>query len=600
MAATLLEMLNAGPASPEKVRRSLDLIEQFKSCRFLFVDCETNGDDIRDGRGYATGVSVAGKISGELVSAYFPFRHGTGGNLPSEVLLELRKLLALPIPKATHNIKFDLVACRTLGIELGGGILYCSLLIAHLINENRPFAYDLTSVAKWYLGLSEENQKLITEDFQKYIKHFGWANIPVDLMDPYATRDAELGFRALARIMQLFKEEGLEEYWEHKRKFVDVIIAMESRGVLVDVELCNQQAAIGEERMAEIIKELGGLSPSSPKDLYELLIVRLGLEVHKVSEKTGKPSFDKYAMELYEDDLAHLDVPVAKLILEFRGWQKSVSSNYKPYVELLSPDGALRPNYKLHGTKTGRMSCEKPNLQQIPRVSDKPWNGHMKKAFIAREGYVLLEADYSQLELRLSTAYAREQALIEVFEEGRDIFTEMSLTLGMPRQDTKTFVYSTQYGAGVRRIKTALGISETKARQIRENYFRTYPGFRRISDIAQQKAINRGKVRIWSGRYRHFFNPQEESHKALNSIIQGGAADIVERVMVRLFELVDQPSNDECRMLLQVHDSVVFEVKKDKVDFYKEKIHSVMEDVDAVTGEPLGVRFHVDIKEWGS
>lgn len=573
----------------------LALIKRLKQAKILAVDTETNGEDIRDGRGYLTGISICARLDGELVADYFPFRHGTGSNLPDEVRYALRDLLGSGIPTIYHNAKFDLISLGTAGIRPTGQV-YCTLLMAHLINENL-FSYSLNSVCAFYLGKEAENQKDVSEELRNAIKTFGWANIPVAIMTPYATRDAVLLFRLAEKIWPLFTGENLMSYWQHKRDFIDVINAMESIGVMVDEDLCREQSAIGEARMDEITKELGG-KPAG-KYLEWLLLDKLNLPVYKVSEKTGKPSFDKFAMELYELDLERMDSDIAKLITEYRGWQKAVSSNYKPYVELRSPDNALRPNYKLHGTKTGRMSCEKPNLQQIPRVSDKPWNGKMKEAFIPREGYSLWEADYSQLELRLSTAYAKEQSLIEVFEQGRDIFTEMSEVLQMTRQDTKTFVYSTQYGAGVRRIKTALGVSETRARMIRENYFATYRGFRLISDRAQGMARNHGRVKVWSGRYRHFRRPDEESHKALNSIIQGGAADIVEKVMVRLYKEIHLPSSGECKMLLQVHDSVVFEIAEGKEDFYKDQIRKVMEDVDAITGgESFGVRFNVDIKKW--
>lgn len=580
----------------------MDLVEKLSNCKILAVDTETNGEDIRDGRGYLIGISIAGRVNGKIEAGYFPFRHNTGGNLPDEVIPKLRRLLESPIPKFFHNFKFDIVSLKTLGIDVcveGGGMLYCSLKIAHLINENL-FNYELNSVAAYYLGKTEENRKAASEEFKKWIKQFGWANIPVEMMDPYAIQDAVLLYRLAEALWPLFEAEGLLPYWhEHKRPFVDVIIAMESRGVRINKELCEQQIQIGEARMAEILKELGGRSPSSPTDLEDLLIRQLGLPVFKTTAG-GKPSFDKQAMELYDLELAVSDSQIAKWILEFRGWQKAISTNYRAYLTLMSPDGRLRPSYKLHGTITGRLSCEKPNLQNIPRSSDKPWNGHMKQAFIPSEGYGLFEADYSQLELRLSTAYADETMLKQVFLEGRDIFTEMAQMLGMARQDTKTFVYSTQYGAGNRRIKQALGVSEARARMIRENYFNTYPGFRRISDKAQNMALTYGKVRLWSGRYRHFRDPTAEAHKALNSIIQGGAADLVERVMIRLYQEIVLPSNDECRMLLQVHDSVVFEIKKGRENFYRDKIVDLMEDIDTITApESFDVKFHVDFKEWG-
>jgi len=248
------------------------------------------------------------------------------------------------------------------------------------------------------------------------------------------------------------------------------------------------------------------------------------------------------------------------------------------------------------GTVTGRFSCREPNFQQIPRITTKAWNKDVKPCIIPAEGYVLVEADYSQLELRLATGYAREPSLIRVFNEGRDIFAEMALRMGLERDETKKFVYTTQYGAGKNKVAELLGVTVGKAEMILANYFQTYPGFRALSEEAKTKALATGRIRIWSGRHRHFADPDEEARKAMNSCIQGGAADIVERVMVKCDkEFVDW---DECRMLLQIHDALIFEIRKDKLQDYLPKIKNTMEDVNSIAD--FGVKFSVDVHLWGT
>jgi DNA polymerase-1 len=171
----------------------------------------------------------------------------------------------------------------------------------------------------------------------------------------------------------------------------------------------------------------------------------------------------------------------------------------------------------------------------------------------------------------------------------------MSKQLGMSRHDTKTLVYSMQYGAGEQRIMDAFNVDREKAKEIRANYFATYPHFRRFNDRCSAKVEQSGSIKIWSGRERHF-ESTSESYKAMNSVIQGGAADIVERIMVRCFEELE---SEDCSMLLQVHDSITFEVRETKVHQYIEKIRTVMEDVNAVTGEVnFDVRFAVDVDYW--
>jgi DNA polymerase-1 len=275
-------------------------------------------------------------------------------------------------------------------------------------------------------------------------------------------------------------------------------------------------------------------------------------------------------MEEYDLILERRDDHTAQLVKQYRGWQKAKSASYQSYLTLVSPDGRVRPNYKMHGTKTGRLSCEKPNLQQIPKVSKDPWNAHTKKSFIEIPGYTLWEADYSQLELRLATAYANEESLIQTFNEDRDIFSEMAARLSMVRQDVKTMVYSIQYGAGINRLKNVFGWTDEQAYAQKNNYQVSYPRIHGISEQAKYHA------------------------KAINSVIQGGAADIVEGSMHRLFDEVDDGIT--CRMLLQVHDSVVFSIRDDVAETVIPHIKTIMEDVEH---GKWGVKFAVDVHKWG-
>ena len=194
-------------------------------------------------------------------------------------------------------------------------------------------------------------------------------------------------------------------------------------------------------------------------------------------------------------------------------------------------------------------------------------------------------------------AYAREQKLIEIFmDPDRDLFTEMSLAMGLPRPDTKTGVYATGYGAGLKKLATIFGSVEA-AKRFKDSYFSIYPGLQGVTDNATRIAKGQGFVRYWSKRRRHFADPMAEGHKAMNSVLQGGAADVVKRQMVRVWKgPCDYNNNPECKMLLQVHDSIVFEIEKGKVDKYRPEIVSIMEDVQP----DFGVPFRVDFHRWGS
>jgi len=558
----------------------------------LALDTEATGLRVA-GDDYCIGVSLATVINGVGYSYYLPFRHFVGDNLDDTYRNALKDVLENYAGKLVFvNAQFDILSLETIDIYTEHTDFVDIPTMAHLIDENKPFNKGLDSLAQHYI---DKNVGKVKDLALEKEKKTGWMNTTWSDIWQYAITDAELTWRLykiLCEMPQWF--ELPDGFWQHKQRLFRVLMSMKRHGVRIDQDLAREYVEKGEAEMARIVEELG-INPASSKQMRKLLIDDLGLPVVKKSERTGAPSFDKIAMAKYDDMLEKMDSPVATLIKEYRGWQKAVTAAYKPYLTLLHSDGRLRCSYKTHGTATGRLSCSEPNLQQIPKTSDKPWNGKVKECFIGKPGYALINADFSQLELRLATAYANEPELQEIFAEGRDIFTEMSKQLGMSRHDTKTLVYSMQYGAGEQRIMDAFNVDRNEARHIRENYFETYPNFRRFNERCTARVEQTGKIKIWSGRYRHF-EDRNQAYKAMNSVIQGGAADIVERIMVRCWEELE---SDDCHMLLQVHDSITFEVRELMVPRYIERIRTTMEDVNSITGDVMfDVRFAVDVDNW--
>lgn len=553
----------------------------------LHLDTESNGKEIRSGEGYLIGISIDYEVAAGLAySYYFPFRHATAGNLSHSYLSELKKLIETSGKAVVaQNARFDIMSAETAGITIPGNF-EDTMLLAHSVDENK-LSYSLDSLAK---GLGYDG-KARDKDLGIAIKFLGWDGIPPTSLSEYAAVDASL----LRPIYNHYKprydkeDESNGELWENDKKFMLVLNKIEKRGAKVNLQLAEEELERGEKRMVEISNDLG-LNPGSRNDLEHLLIDTLGLPVVKRSKKTDKPSFDKQAMQEYEELLQALNSPVAKQVLEYRGYQKATSSYWKAYLEHVGPDGRIRPNFNLHRTLTHRLSCDTPNLQQIPRVTAKPWNRLVKSGFIPEDGWELWEADYSQLEMRLTAAYAREERLLEVFrDDSRDLFNEMASALGLDRDPTKTLNYALGYGAGVNKVASMLGVSRSAAQQIKDNYFETWPGIAKITQMASSHCRGKGLIRTWSKRVRHFSDPNAEAHKAFNSVIQGGAADIVKR---RMIELDNQIDPEECRMVLQVHDSVWFEIQKGKVQKYKPQIINIMEDVQPDFGVPFRVDFH--------
>lgn len=366
--------------------------------------------------------------------------------------------------------------------------------------------------------------------------------------------------------------------WEIEADFIRLIAGIKERGIKINVPFSRAKVIEGTKTLNQIRGELGW-NPGSPQQLGEYLIDELGLPVLKRTPG-GKPSFDKEALAEYELYLAPLENSVAKQVLEYRGWQKTVSSNYQAYLDLMDENEILHPNYKVHGTRTARLSCEKPNLQQIPRSNPKPWNGDVKKAFIVRfPGLFHYTFDFKQVEFRLAAAYAGEKELLEIFNSGADIFTEMATRLCRPRHQIKTFVYSTLYGAGKAKVALVLGMPREESDELYDEYHETWPGFKRISEKATQLAIRDGYIEYWTGRRRHL--SKGEAHKAFNSVIQGGAFEIVKR---RMLALSKEP------IVLQVHDSITIE---DDDNCETDRIKKVLEDVPE--SNALGVKFEVDM-----
>lgn len=383
--------------------------------------------------------------------------------------------------------------------------------------------------------------------------------------------------------------------WEIESDFIRLIARIKQRGIKIDTEFSRKKAIEGTRILNQISGSLGW-NPGSPQQLGKYLINDLGLPVLKRTPK-GEPSFDKEALAEYELHLAATGDSTAQKVLTYRGWQKTVSSNFQAYLDLMDENEILHPNYKVHGTRTSRLSCEKPNLQQIPRESVKPWNGDVKKAFIPRsyelysnlsgtspereqKGLLRLRTfDFKQVEFRLAAAYAKEKELLEIFNSGADIFKEMAERLGRPRPQIKTFVYSTLYGAGKEKVALVLKMPRKESDELYEEYHGTWPGFRRIAEKATQLALSDGYIEYWTGRRRHL--PREEARKAFNALVQGGAFEIVKR---RMLALRDEP------IVLQVHDSITTE-DDDNCD--TDRIKRALEDVPE--SNQFGVRFEVDL-----
>lgn len=520
------------------------------------------------------------------VNEYFAFNHILPGNLSYEWLPELADAVENAPCLIMHNAKHDLKAMRNLGIDYKGPF-YDTMLMAHMINENL-MSKELDYLSKYYGGEPKRNSDVM----KSIIKGFGWEYIPVDLMRTYGANDAYITEELFYALYDDFMLQGFnDELWQIEQDFCRLLMKIEDYGILVDQDLSASEYERGTGIMRELEKELG-FNPGSPQQLGKFLLEDLGLPV-VARTKTGNPSFDKKAMEEYDFILQNRNDKRARMVLTYRGWQKTTSSNYRSYLEKLGPDGRIRTNYKQHGTKTGRLSSSDPNLQQIPRESPNDWNGKLKKAFITKQGRRRYEFDYAQLELRVGAAYGQDSRMLAILNDpNRDFFTETGRAIGLTRQDTKTFNYTIQFGGTARRIHSVFNIDFREANNLIRSYYQQYPGLLKISKLSELRASENGYVSYWTGRRRHF-QYQEEWRKAFNSVCQGGGFEIIKRKAVE----IDKAglNNEECAMDLTVHDSLCFDIEEGKEREYLPEIKRIMEDVRG-----FGVSFPVGCKEWAT
>lgn len=563
------------------------------------VDTETTGLDVRNRRDYCMGICI--DVDGW--GGYLPFRHKSG-NLPLRLVEPLIKALQ-DKTLDWHNQKFDYHSLATLGVDplqAFKGPQYDTLILAQLINEEL-YSKRLNDLSRIYLGEVKEEK-----DFYNWGKALGFENLPVELVSA-RTEDATLTRRLRPVLWKKIIDQGLESvYWDTEQPFLKLLYLMEQRGVGYRADFCSEKAELGRNRMSTILRAVG-FNPASPNEIGKYLLDELGLPILGHTDsckecKAGKPlhthewkaSFNKKVMEEYDDLLQASNDPTARLVAEYRGWQKAVTSLYEPILERGTPDGIIRTNFKQHGTVTGRLSAEHPNLQQVPRGSSKPWNGRAKYAFHSgREGFVLMGWDYSQLELRIAASYGSETLLLTEFKQpNADPFSVLApFIFGTltpeTRHDTKTFVYANLYGAGLRKIAAQLGRPESEVESLYENYKNTIPGIMHVSREVTRLIENRGYVKYWDGRRRHI-RDRSEAYKGWNSVCQGGGAQLVKKAMLRCQEFEDP---NECQMVLQVHDEITFVIREDLVPKYEPMI------VEAMTDWPhMGVNLTVEGKEW--
>ncbi len=525
-------------------------------------------------------------------AAYVPLAHdyvGAPAQLErSWVLAQLKPLLESPeLKKIGQHIKYDMNVLARYGIELQG-IGSDTMLESYVLNSTAT-RHDMDSLAQKYLGVTTVGFEDIAGKGKNQLT---FNQIDLEQAAPYAAEDADITLRLHQALRPQLAEGRLLEVLEQiELPLVPVLSRIERNGALVDASMLGQQSLEIERRLVELEREAHELAGepfnlSSPKQLQEILYEKQGLPVTKKTPK-GAPSTAEEVLQ----ELA-LDYPLPKVIIEHRGLSKLKSTYTDKLPQMINPgSGRIHTSYHQAVTATGRLSSSDPNLQNIPvRTAE---GRRIRQAFIAPAGYKIVAADYSQIELRIMAHLSGDQGLVDAFAAGEDIHRATAAEVfGVTRDEVssdqrrsaKAINFGLIYGMSAFGLAKQLGLGRKQAQTYIDHYFATYPGVQRYMDETRALAREQGYVETLFGRRlylpqinaRNPMQRQAAERTAINAPMQGTAADIIKRAMVRVDDWLCS-SGFDARMIMQVHDELVFEVRESEVEAFLAQVHPLME-----------------------
>lgn len=581
-------------------------LARLQAAPLFAFDTETTSLDYMEAR--VVGVSFAiepGK------AAYVPFGHdylGAPVQLTEAVVLgKLKPLLEDPTRlKVGQNLKYDRNVLLNHGIELQG-IAYDTMLESYVLNSTAS-RHDMDSLARRYLNA----ETISFEDIAgKGVKQLTFNQIELEQAAPYAAEDADITLRLHQALWgKLSAEPGLAKVFsEIELPLLPVLARMERLGTTIEPKLLHQQSQEIEVRLAELEKqahELAGqeFNLSSPKQLGEILFTKLGLPIIKKTPKGAPSTAEEVLAELAET----YELP--QLLMEHRGLAKLKSTYTDKLPLMIKPQtGRVHTSYHQAVAATGRLSSTDPNLQNIPVRNEQ--GRRIRQAFIPCAGYKLVAADYSQIELRIMAHLSGDKGLLTAFAEGKDIHkataaevfgVALEAVTSDMRRSAKAINFGLIYGMSAFGLAKQLGIGRAEAQKYMDLYFERYPGVLEYMERTRQQADAQGYVETLFGR--RLYLPDIKSRNAglrkaaeraaINAPMQGTAADIIKRAMINVDGWIRGIEDQSIRMLMQVHDELVFEIREEKLEEYiaiiKEKMSAAAElhmplVVEAGTGD---------------
>ncbi|AVH92525.1 TPA: DNA polymerase I [Stenotrophomonas maltophilia] len=579
-AAGTLDPALSAPGEYETVLSAEQLqawVERLQQADLISFDTETDALDAMRAR--LVGISLAVEPGR---AAYIPVGHdypGAPAQLPMQQVLDaLRPVMQDPAKKKLgQHGKYDLHVLRRHGVQVQG--YHDDTMLESFVLNSTATRHDMDSLALRYLGYST----IKFEDVAgKGAKQIPFSQVGIDEASRYAAEDADITLRLHHALQpQLLAEPALDSVYRGiEMPLVPVLASIEANGVRVDTDELRRQSQDLSSRMLaaqQKATELAGRSFNldSPKQLQAVLFDELKLPA-VVKTPKGQPSTNEEALEAIADQ--H-ELP--RVILEYRGLAKLRSTYTDKLPEMVNPDtGRVHTSYHQSGAATGRLSSSDPNLQNIPiRTED---GRRIRRAFVAPEGFQLLAADYSQIELRIMAHLSEDPGLVRAFEQGADVHRATAAEVfGRTLEDVtpnerraaKAINFGLMYGMSAFGLARNLGIDRGQAQDYVALYFSRYPGVRDFMERMRQQARDQGYVETLFGRrlYLNDIHARNQGLRAgaeraaINAPMQGTAADIIKRAMVDVDQWL-RDSGAPARMILQVHDELVFETESSFVE----------------------------------
>ena len=588
-------------ATPENLK---DILARLREKTAFSLDTETTG--LRFDRGDRLFSII---ISDGEEEFYFNFQdYPDTPSLSPQVLKELGEFISSTRSTVyMHNAKFDLWALHVEGIAPPENV-HCTQAIARL-QYNGHLQYGLDACAE-RIGLKKSDA--VEEYIKKHrlwewekipgkktrVKRKFFGRVPFELISSYAATDARvtfhLGISQEAFFSKLAEDPNIldpKPILENEKKFTLTCFEMEKVGVLIDRGYCERTIEFETGRhdsFARQFKDLTGMEFVDSYKSIERAFSQFGIKAPQTDK--GNPSYT-------DGFISKLNHPAARCIQEIRGASKKVNSYYRNFLYWSDDRGVLHPNIRQGGTATGRISVVDPALQTIPKKEESADESvQVRKAFIVRPDFLFVEMDYKAMEFRMLVDYARERGLAQKIKTGLDPHEATAKLVGVDRKTAKTISFGLLYGMGVQKLADDLGVSFSEAQRLKAKYFEALPNVRQFIYNVTKTAKQRGYIRNWFGR-RSYFPDANFAYKAVNYLIQGGGADIVKVAMNEIRKFLAQ-GNFKTKMVLQVHDAILFEVHKTEMHLIP-GLKSIMEKAYPHKLLPMEVSLEYSYTTWG-